>query len=273
MSSASVAGASVAAVPSGTEAGASTLAPARALVVRNLRRIRRMPSAFVPSMLMPVFQAIAFSGAFAAAVQFAGVRNSLDWFVPLAAIQGGAFGGMGIGLGTIIDIQSGFFDRLRMAPMPRRTLIVGPLLSSMIRALLPVVLVTVVGVVGGMSVPGGALAFVMLVIAAVGIGFASAGWALGLAYRMRSMAAATLMQFAIFTAIFLSAAQMPLRAMSGWAKPIARYNPLTNVLRLARQGFLGQVTWATTWPGLLAIAGLATLTTLWARRGLASFDR
>ncbi len=251
----------------------STAAPARALVARNLRRVVRLPSAFFPALLMPVFQAIAFSGAFAAAIHLAGIRNSLDWFVPLAALQGAGFGAMSIGFATIIDIQSGFLDRLRMAPMPRRALVAGPLAAAVLRAVFPVVLVTAVGLIGGMNVPGGWLGLAVLGVAALGVGFVAAGWGLGLAYRMRSMAAAPLMQFAIFTAIFLSASQMPLALMSGWAKPIARVNPVTNILRMARQGFLGRVTWAHTWPGLLALTGLGLVTTLWARRGLSSVDR
>ena len=34
---------------------------------------------------------------------------------------------------------------------------------------------------------------------------------------------------------------------------------MTQVLEAARQGFVGTVTWAETWPGLLALAGLAVV--------------
>ena len=96
---------------------------------------------------------------------------------------------------------------------------------------------------------------------------------LGLAFRMRTLAAATLTQFAIFFTLFLSTAQMPLDFIQGWVKPIARVNPMTNVLRLAREGFLGEVTWHDSWGGLLAIGVLAVLTTVYAARGLRSFDK
>ena len=80
------------------------------------------------------------------------------------------------------------------------------------------------------------------------------------------------MQFGIFMAIFLSSAQRPLGAMRGWAQSDARVNPMTNILRMARQGFLGDITWHHTWPGLVAIAGLTAVSVLWARTGLNSFD-
>ena len=255
-----------------TAEGGDLFAVSMALVRRSLQRITRMPSAFIPAAAMPVFQAIAFSGSFAAAVKFAGVKNSLDWFVPLASIQGAAFGALGVSFGLILDLQNGFFDRLRMAPLPRWSLVLGPMIAALLRAVVPIVLVLTVGFLGGMNLPGGPLGLVMLAIAAFGIAGITAGFGMGLAYRMRSMGAAALMQFGIFMAIFLSSAQMPLGAMRGWAHSIARVSPMTNILRLARQGFLGDVTWHHTWPGLVAIAGLMAASILWARRGLNSFN-
>jgi ABC-type polysaccharide/polyol phosphate export permease len=56
--------------------------------------------------------------------------------------------------------------------------------------------------------------------------------------------------------MFLSIGQVPLRDQTGWLHAVARFNPMTNILRLARQGFIGHMSWHETWPGLLAIAGL-----------------
>jgi ABC-2 type transport system permease protein len=160
-----------------------------------------------------------------------------------------------------------------MAPAGRNALIWGPLAASMIRGLLPVTLVLVVGFVGGASLPGGVLGIVMLYVAALGVAFVSSAFALGLAYRMRTIAAATLTQFAIFFTLFLSTAQMPLDFIKGWVKPIARVNPATNILRLAREGFLGHVTWESTWGGLVAIGAMSVVTTWFAKRGLETFDK
>jgi ABC-type polysaccharide/polyol phosphate export permease len=49
---------------------------------------------------------------------------------------------------------------------------------------------------------------------------------------------------------------MPLNLLTGWLHTVARFNPFTNILELARQGFLGDVSWQSTWPGLVAMAGL-----------------
>lgn len=244
-----------------------------ALIRRTLLRVRRMPSAFVPSIVMPVFQLVAFSGAFGAAVRFAGIDNAMDWYVPLNAVQGASFGAMGVSFGLINDMQTGFFDRLLMAPAKRWALVVGPMLGSIVRAAIPVALVIVVGFLGGMNLPGGWLAVVMVIVAAVGISLVASAFALGLTYRMRNMGAATLTQFAVFFTIFLSTSQVPLSSMAGWLHAVARINPMTNVLRLARQGLLGDVTWDQTWGGLLAIAIMLVLSGWFAVSGLESLEK
>ena len=121
--------------------------------------------------------------------------------------------------------------------------------------------------------PGGPMAIVMVTIASLGIAYIAAGFGLGLALRMKTIAAATLMQFVIFFTIFLSTAQMPLEYIEGWVKPLATINPMTRILAMARQGFLGDITWSVTWKGLLAIFVWGTVTTLYARRSLTKFDR
>ncbi len=101
----------------------------------------------------------------------------------------------------------------------------------------------------------------MLWVASVGVATIATGWALGLVYRVPDQRAGPMLQIGIFFAMFLSTGNVPLGAQTGWVKHVARYNPLTNILELARQGFLGHIHLSTTWPGLVAIAG--SLLVLW----------
>ena len=87
------------------------------------------------------------------------------------------------------------------------------------------------------------------------------------------MRGAAIMQLGLFMSVFLSSAQAPLSVMTGWLHGVARINPMTNVLRLARQGFVGQVSWANTWGGVLAIVILSIVMLVFARRGLDQLDR
>jgi ABC-2 type transport system permease protein len=252
-----------------------TVPAARGIAVRSLRNIRRLPSAFLPAILMPLVQCIAFSGTFFAITQIPGfpTDRSINWFMPLAVVMGSSFAGIGIGLTTVRDLESGFYDRIRMAPTPRRALLLGPLLSAWARVLVVVTIVFIVGTLLGARLTGGVLGLVALYVAGLGIAMVGTGWALGLAFRFRDMRAAAIMQLTLFLSLFLTTAQAPLEVMEGWLYHVARLNPLTRVLDLARMGFLGDITWGATWPGLVALAALGALAMFWARTGLDRLDR
>lgn len=251
-----------------------TVPAARGLAVRSLRNIRRLPAAFLPALMMPIVQTIAFSGTFFAITRLPGfpTDRSVNWYLPLAVVMGSSFAGLAIGFSAIRDLMSGFYDRLRMTPAPRRSLLIGPLLSAWVRVLIVVTVVVIVGTGLGARPPGGPLALLLLYVAGIGVSTIGTGWALGLAYRFRDMRAAALMQLSLFVALFLTSAQAPLDVMRGWLHAVARVNPFTNVLRLARAGFLGDVTWEDVWGGLVALVLMGTAAMWFARRGLAGLD-
>lgn len=68
--------------------------------------------------------------------------------------------------------------------------------------------------------------------------------------------------------ILTTTAYAPLELLTGWLQDVARYNPVTQIVDAARQGFVGPVTWGETWPGLLALAGLAAALIALALRGM-----
>ncbi|MEQ1787156.1 MAG: ABC transporter permease [Acidimicrobiales bacterium] len=243
---------------------------ALALAQRSLVGILRIPAAVVPLIVMPMFFVIAFSGSFSRLSDLPSfpTDNVFNWFVPFAILQGAAFAGFGTGFSTVRDIESGFYDRLLLAPGARAGLFVGPILASLARATFTVAVVLVLGFGLGATLPGGALGLLALWVAALGMAVIATGWALGLVFRVPNQRAGPILQLGIFFTTFLSTGNVPLEDQIGWTRHLARVNPLTNMLELARQGFLGEVAWSTTWPGLVAIAGSAAALWLFAVTGL-----
>jgi ABC-2 type transport system permease protein len=186
----------------------------------------------------------------------------------MSTLQGCAFAGITTGMAVARDLENGFFDRFTMSPAPRAALLAGPLLASVLRASIPLVILPIVGLISGVNFHEGFFTLVPLAIAGLGIALIAGMWAVGLALRARSQQAAPLMQMALFLGFFLSTAQMPLDLLTGWVHAVARFNPITNVLELARQGFLGEIAWATTWPGLVSLLGMMLVLGLFAARGL-----
>ena len=240
------------------------------LAGRNLVGMRRLPATFVPALIMPVFFVISFSGQYDGITRIPGFEtdNILSWYTPMATLMGASFGGLGTAFSTARDLETGFFDRLLLSPAPRLALVAGSIVAGVFRAVLTFVIVLGVGLVGGAEVPGGLLGIGSLLLAVIGVSATATMWGLGLVYRIKSMNAGPLVQVGIFLALFLSTAQAPLEVIVGWLHTVASVNPTSQVLDLARQGFLGEVAWSTTWPGLLAIAGFLAVTGLFALRGM-----
>jgi len=231
------------------------------LAGRNLLLVRRVPSVFIPSLVMPLFILIATAGAFhgiGALPQFAG-ESYLAFTIPMAAVMGAGFAGINSGMTLARDLEGGFFDRLQSSPAPRLALVLGPMLAAQARSLVTTVVVLLAGMVGGVMPPGIAPT---LVIFAFALLFAAAAsfWAIGVALRTRTIQAAPIMQLAVFLSVFMSVAYVPQDALTGWLAAIARYNPVTYILDAARSAELtGTIIWSQTWPGLVAAAALVIL--------------
>jgi ABC-2 type transport system permease protein len=241
-----------------------------AVARRSLLLIPRLPSTFVPSLVMPIFFTIVFSEGFSGISrlpQFP-TDDTINWFVPTAALMGSSFAGITTGMGVARDLEIGFYERFLASPVPRASLIVGAMAAGALRALIPTTLTVIVGFLLGAEVPGGLVGLGVLAVAAMGVALCASAWSLGIALRFKTLQSAPLMQMGMFLALFLSTLQMPLELLTGWLKAVATYNPVTYVLRLARQGFLGTVAWGDTWPGLLAVAGSLLALSLFATRGM-----
>ncbi len=241
-----------------------------ALAKRSLATILRIPAAVVPLIVMPMFFVIAFSGSFSSLKNLPSfpTDNVLNWFVPFAIIQGAAFAGFGAGFSTVRDIETGFYDRLLLSPGSRLGLYVGPTLASLVRAAFTTLVVLALGILLGAEVLDGLLGLLALFAASLGVAVMATGWALGVVFRIPDTRAGPILQIGIFFTMFLSTGNVPVADQIGWTRHIAEHNPLTPILELARQGFLGHVAWDTTWPGLLAIAASSALLWLFAVTGL-----
>ncbi len=252
----------------------SGLAISLGLAGRNLLLVRRVPSVFIPSLVMPLFILVATAGAFrgiGALPAFAG-SSYLAFTLPMAATMGAGFAGVNSGMTLARDLEGGFFDRLQASPAPRVALLAGPLLAAVARSLFTTTVVYGAAMLGGVRFPGLGDTLVVYALAAA-FAAASSLWAIGVALRTKSVQAAPLMQVVVFMSVFTSVAYTPRSALRGWLAHFADGNPVTFILEGSRQAQLSGITWNRLGPALLAIGVLFALTGTFALRGLRRLDR
>ncbi|MYA75050.1 MAG: ABC transporter permease [Acidimicrobiaceae bacterium] len=248
----------------------SSLFPVVWMCHRNLTRFTRLPAILVPLIVMPVFFLVVFTSSFDGITRLDGypTENLINWVVAFALLQGAMFSGVGTAGTVANDIENGFMDRLLVSPVRRGAIIVAPLTYTAIRALIPLTLVTVLAFAMNADVPGGILGIVLAYTGGIGGALVIGCFGLGVVLRTGDVRAMTIVQMTSFLVIFPSIGQVPIALLDGWMEQVARVNPATNLLRMTRQGYLGDVTWADTWPGLLVIACGIAVFGPWARAEL-----
>jgi ABC-type multidrug transport system permease subunit len=239
------------------------------LIRRAGNEIVRVPGAAIPGVLAPTIFFLGLTSVFGNLTLLPGfdTESYASFLIPVSLLQGAGFTGAATGVNLARDIEQGWFDRLLACPAPRPVVLAGLVLSASLRALVPATVLLCVAFAVGAHWPGfDGLAIALLLV--MGMGTVAALWGTALAFKFRTQSAAPLMQAGMFILILCTTAYAPLDLLTGWLHTVAEINPVTDVLEAVRQGFVGEVSWADTWPGLVTLAGLAALFGAFALRGM-----
>jgi ABC-2 type transport system permease protein len=235
-------------------ANAATIA---ALMARAKNELVRVPGAAIPGVLAPTIFFLGLNGVFGALTDLRGfsTESYVSFVVPVSMLQGAGFTGAAAGVNLARDIEQGWTDRLLVSPAPRWVLLAGNVLAASARALIPAAFLLAVAFPLGATWPGldGLLIALVMIAATAAV---AACWGSMLALRFKSQSAAPLMQAGMMALILTTTAYAPLALLQPWMRDVAEVNPLTEVVEATRQGFVGAVTWAETWPGIVALLGL-----------------
>src|SRR3954453_6971354 len=237
---------------------------------RAANELLRVPGAAIPGVRAPTIFFLGLFAVFGNLTLLPGFTSSgyQSFLIPISLLQGAGFTGAATGVNLARDIEQGWFDRLLLAPTPRPVLLAGLVASASLRSLMPATLLLTVALALGVAWPGlGTLVLSAGLI--MGLAAAAACWGATVALKFRTQQAAPLMQVGSFIAVLFTTSYAPKALLEPWLKAIATINPVTYVLQGVRQGFVTHITWAHTWPALVALAGLLFTLGMAALRGLA----
>jgi ABC-2 type transport system permease protein len=246
-----------------------SLATIGALTGRARNELIRVPGAAIPGVLAPTIFFLGINGVFGGLTALTGFTTDSypSFVIPVSVLQGAGFTGAATGVNLARDIEQGWFDRLLASPAPRWVLLTGTVLSASIRAFIPATLVLAAAFVIGAHWPGvGGILITYAMVAATAA--VAACYASALALHYKSQSAAPLMQAGMLALIFLTTAYAPLALLQGWLRTVAEINPMTEVVDAVRQGFVGSITWAETWPGFVAVAAMLAVVAALSLRGM-----
>jgi ABC-2 type transport system permease protein len=207
---------------------------------RTLKNALTNPQILLPTIAFPLFFFTAFAGGLSQlndvpGFDFAPGYTAFQFVFVL--LQSAAFGGVFTGFGVARDFEGGFAKRLLLAAPHRSGIVLGYGLAALVRWVIVAALLTVVALLVGMDVGGGAVDLVGLYVLAMLVNFCGFFWAGGIAMRFRTIQAGPLMQMPVFFVLFLAPVYVPLHLLEGWIETAASVNPVTYLLETGR-GFV-----------------------------------
>jgi ABC-2 type transport system permease protein len=252
----------------------SRLEVALALAFRQMTVLFKNPSLFLPPMLFPLMNFVAFAGGLSRLRHVPGFEFKSGYtafqFV-FVLLQSAAFGGVFAGFGIARDFEYGFAKRLMVSAPQRAGIILGYGLGALVRWFTIAIVLTVVALIAHMQIGGNGVDLFGLYALAVIFNQVGLLWAAGVAMRIRTIQAGPLMQTPVFLALFLAPVYVPLDVLRGWIHAVARLNPLTFLIEAGRGFIDGNPTQVA---AAFSIAfAMLVLFAIWARTGLARAER
>jgi ABC-2 type transport system permease protein len=218
------------------------------LFVRSLRNSFRVPMIWVMALIQPIIWLLLFSQLFKNIVNVPGfpTENYLAYLAPGIILMTSLFGATFSGMGTLVDIDLGYLDKMLVTPVSRNAIILGRIGGDVVRVLAQAVVIVLIALAMGVGFATGFAGFVtaIAIIALMVLGFAGLSNILALRIREHQLFMMVI-NFLTLPLMFLSDALMPMEMLPGWLQTVAQYNPVTyaadGIRTLMNTGFDGLV--------------------------------
>jgi ABC-2 type transport system permease protein len=242
---------------------------------RALREGWRTPEALLPTLFIPLFFLVVNVGQ--AAKIFPGETTGFlhgqgygAFQLPSSLLLAASFGTAALFL--VEDIEGGYFDKLRSAPVSRTALVMGRLIAEAAKGLLIATALVVLGLIFGISIASGPLGFVLLVSLTALWSVVFVGFMQLVALKSRSAAATNSAGLVFFPLLFLTPNFVPRDLLTRPMEIAATLNPVTYLMEALRSLILEDLEWGTILPGFAVVAVLGALMLAFNVRLIRNYD-
>lgn len=224
-------------IPPVGERRGGVLADSWVVARRSLLRMRRQPEALTDVTLQPVMFVLLFAYVFGGAISVPG-GGYREFLMGGIFSQTIVFGAFGVAISLAYDRTNGAIDRFRSLPMARGAVLGGHALASLLRAMLPIVLMSLCGLVVGWRIHGGLTDAIAGYALMIGFSFAVIWIGVLMGAMLPSVEAVQGVGFtAIFPITFIASTFVPISTLPGVLRTFAEWNPVTSVAEALRALF------------------------------------
>jgi ABC-2 type transport system permease protein len=217
-----------------------------AMTRRWLHRLRRERTNVIVSIVQPLLWLFLFGNLFKNATNIPGMAagNYLAFMVAgvvvMTVLNSSMFGGMEV----MFDKESGFLERLLVAPINRSTFIVSRFLFVTGITSLQSLLILGLAALAGVRIAGGIPGIALVLVIGMMLGIGIIAISNSLAFVLKSHGTFIgIISFITLPLIFLSSALVPRSVMPTWMAYVALINPMTYAIEGVRSLVLEGVAW------------------------------
>jgi ABC-2 type transport system permease protein len=233
------------------------MSKALALSQRAVREALRTPEALIPTLFIPLFFLVVNVGQAAkifpsASTSFLEGQNYAAFQLPSSILLAASFGSAALFM--VEDIEGGYFDKLRAAPVSRTVLVLGRLAAEAVKSLVITTALVVVALPFGISIASGPLGFLLLIVLTSAWAVVFSGFMQLIALKTRSAAATNSGSLIFFPLLFLTPNFVPRDLLSRPMEVAATYNPVTYIMEGLRSLILEDLEWSAIGRGFAVVA-------------------
>jgi ABC-2 type transport system permease protein len=224
---------------------------------RALREAWRTPEALAPTLFIPLFFLVVNVGQAgkifpSASTEFLKGQGYGAFQLPSSLLLAASFGTAALFL--VEDIEDGYFDKLRAAPVARSAIVLGRLVAELVKGLIIATAIILLALVFGIRIASGPLGFLLLISITALWAVVYVGFMQLIALTTRSAAATNSGGLVFFPLLFLTPNFVPRGMLTRPMEIAASINPVTYVMEALRSLILDDFAWNHIWPGFLVVA-------------------
>jgi ABC-2 type transport system permease protein len=245
------------------------------LVQRSIREALRTPEALLPTLFIPLFFLVVNVGQ-AARIFPSGTTPFLEgqtygaFQLPSSLLLAASFGTAALYL--VEDIEGGYFDKLRAAPVARTAIIFGRLGAEALKSLAIASVMVLVALPFGIRVASGPLGFILLIVLTASWSVVFSGFMQLIALKTRSAAATNSAGLIFFPLLFLTPSFVPRPLLTRPMEIAATFNPVTYIMEALRSLVLVDLDWPVIARGFAVVALLGLLMAGLSVRSIRRYD-
>lgn len=198
------------------------------LARRGLTHLRRQPEALTDATIQPVMFVLMFGYVFGGAIKVPGGGSYREFLMGGIFAQTLVFTSFGVALALANDRKNNAVDRFRSLPISRGALLSGHAIANLLKAMLPIVLMSLCGLVIGWRIRSSFVDATVGYLLMIGFAFAMVWVGVLLGSAVATPEGVQGIAFvALFPLTFVASTFVPTATMPGILKPIAEWNPVS----------------------------------------------